>query len=443
MDLNAYIGREIPCGCGKRHYSSLKGIDIGPGAVNRLPEHIKALGYRKVYLITDRNIMKAAGERAAAALTAAGIPWSAVVLEEDEPIPDENAIGRVLVSRPADADLFLAVGSGTVNDLSKYVSCQVGADAMVFASAPSMDGFASTVAALMLNRTKTTLPCRAPVMVIGDTDVLSAAPMRLIAAGLGDTLGKYTCLTDWKLSRLINGEIYCDRVAGMVRESLRTVRDYGGRVKERDPEAVKAVMEALVLTGIAMSFMGNSRPASGCEHHCSHYWEMKTLLEGGTPALHGEQVGVGMILALKLYHALEKEEPDFDALKERPYDREAWTARMRALYGVTAGGIIALEDAAGKNDPAKRNRRLEAMKAQWPEIRRIIREELPPAEEMEDLLRSLSAPVRPTQIGLKPEAAAEAVEAAKELRDRYTLLQILWDLGLTEKYAAMARENAG
>ena len=146
-----------------------------------------------------------------------------------------------------------------------------------------MDGFVSIGAALMLHHVKTTLDAHGPVAVVGDTDILSAAPMHLIAAGLGDTLGKYTCLLDWKLANLINGEYYCKEVVGMVETALKTVRAQSAKVQSRDPEAVKAVTEALVLTGIAMSFVGNSRPASGCEHHLAHYWEMKALMEGRMP----------------------------------------------------------------------------------------------------------------------------------------------------------------
>jgi glycerol-1-phosphate dehydrogenase [NAD(P)+] len=221
----------------------------------------------------------------------------------------------------------------------------------------------------------------------------------------------------------------------MVRTALRTVRAQRAKVQEQDPEAVKAVTEALVLTGIAMSFVGNSRPASGCEHHCAHYWEMKALMEGKTPALHGTQVGVGMILALKLYHRLASEQPDFDAAMRRQYDQEAWAQRMRDLYGAAADGIIALEAKAGKNDITRRNERLAVMKEKWEEIRRTIGEDLPATEEMAGLLRSLGAPTAPEEIDIPAERAREAVIAAKEVRDRYTLLQMLWDLGLAESFA--------
>ena len=435
IDLGSYISREISCSCGHTHFSGVKLIDIDQSALTRLPGHIRDLGYQKVFLVADINTWKAAGEAVSAALAKASIPCESVILNDEEVIPDEKAIGEIMTAYPMGYDLVLGVGSGTLNDLCKFVSHRLGIDYIIFATAPSMDGFVSIGSALMLRHVKTTLDCQGPVAVIGDTDILSAAPMHLIAAGLGDTLGKYTCLLDWKLSHLINGEYYCPEVVGMVETALKTVSEQSAKVESRDPAAIKAVTEALVLTGIAMSFVGNSRPASGCEHHFAHYWEMKMLMDGKTPANHGTQVGVGMILALKLYHKLAKEQPDFEAAMERSFDREAWERRMRECYGIAADGIIALENKAGKNDVAKRNRRLLSMKHHWPEIQRTIEEYLPATGDMIDLLTSLHAPVEVTQMGVPALWAREAVVVAKEVRERYTLLQMLWDLGLAEKYA--------
>ncbi|MBQ9027893.1 MAG: sn-glycerol-1-phosphate dehydrogenase [Lachnospiraceae bacterium] len=435
IDLNSYIDRDIFCSCGRTHFSGVKLIDIDQGAQTRLPGHIRDLGYHKVFLVADINTWKAAGEAVSDALAKASIPCESVILNDEEVIPDEKAIGEIMTAYPIGYDLVLGVGSGTLNDLCKFVSHRLGIDYIIFATAPSMDGFVSIGSALMLRHVKTTLDCQGPVAVIGDTDVLSVAPMHLIAAGLGDTLGKYTCLLDWKLSHLINGEYYCPEVVGMVETALKTVSEQSAKVESRDPAAIKAVTEALVLTGIAMSFVGNSRPASGCEHHFAHYWEMKMLMDGKTPANHGTQVGVGMILALKLYHKLAKEQPDFEAAMERSFDREGWERRMRECYGIAADGIIALENKAGKNDVAKRNRRLLSMKQHWPEIQRTIEEYLPATGDMIDLLTSLHAPVEVTQMGVPAPWAREAVVVAKEVRERYTLLQILWDLGLAEKYA--------
>ena len=435
IDLNSYISREIRCSCGRTHYSGVKHIDIGFGAATRLPALVKEYGYKKTYLIADRNTWPAAGERVAKELDSAGIPHEEVILDYEEAVPDETVIGEIIAAAPMDCDLVIGVGAGVINDLGKFVSHRLGKDYFVYASAPSMDGFVSIGSALMLKHVKTTLDAHGPVAVIGDLDVLKDAPMNLIAAGLGDTLGKYTCLLDWKLSRIINDEYYCEEVVKMVEQALATVNDNSAKVKERDPEAIRALMEALVLTGLAMSFVGNSRPASGCEHHLSHYWEMKSLMKGELPPHHGTQVGVAMIIALRLYHDLAKEQPDFDALRERAYAHEAWKAQMRAHYDAAAEGIIALEEKAGKNNVEERNRRLDVMKAHWAEMQELITSYLPATEDVIRLFRSLEAPVNMKDMGLPDAWAKEGVEIAKEVRERYTLLQLLWDLGLSKSYA--------
>lgn len=330
---------------------------------------------------------------------------------------------------------MLAVGSGTLNDLCKFVSFQMGVDYIIFASAPSMDGFVSVGAALMLNHVKTTMDAHGPVAVIGDTEILAAAPMNMITARLGDTLGKYTCLLDWKLAHIINDEYYCEQVVDMVGQALETVMEQRDKIENRNPEAIKAVTEALVLTGMAMSFVGNSRPASGCEHHLSHYWEMKFIMDGKKPILHGTKVGIGMITALKLYHMLAEENVDFDAAMNKVHDKEAWTSKINECYDIAADGIIALEEKCQKNDVAARNRRLSVIKEKWTMIQKTIKESLPATEEMEKLLISLGAPINPDEIGVSLTLMEDDVQIAKEVRDRYTVLQLLWDLGISERYA--------
>ena len=443
LDLNSYIDREITCSCGHKHYSEVKLIDIDQGAVKRLPEHIKELGYKKIFMVADKNTWAAAGEAAAAELEKAGLVYDKVILDYDEVIPDEHVIGEILAAVVQDSDLILAVGSGTLNDLCKLISYRMGLDYIIYATAPSMDGFVSIGAPVILNHVKTTIDAHGPVAVIGDVDVLSQAPMRLIAAGLGDTLGKYTCLFDWKLSRLINDEYYCEEVVKMVEQAISTVMEYSNDVQNRNPEAIKAVTEALVLTGIAMSFVGNSRPASGCEHHFSHFWEMKAFMHGKYPALHGTQVGVGTIIALKLYHMLENEQVDFAKVKASTFDKEAWIREIHEVYEDAADGIIAVEEKSQKNNIDERNIRLEVIEKNWDKIQSMIREELPQVKDMEDLFAGLNAPINPTQIDVSLDELYESVIYAKEVRPRYTVLQLIWDLGLSKAYAEETRKYFG
>ena len=188
-----------------------------------------------------------------------------------------------------------------------------------------MDGFASSVAALNVDSMKTTFDARPPVAVIGDTGILSTAPYPMIAAGLGDLLGKFTCLCDWKLARIITGEHYCERIVELVERCVQSVLADAPRAKDRDPAVLGDIMEGLVLTGVAMSLYGNSRPASGCEHHISHYWEMIFEQQGRRPVPHGAQVGVGTVLILKLTEAL------LDRLKLTPERIEAMAEGLRQI----------------------------------------------------------------------------------------------------------------
>ncbi len=200
-------------------------------------------------------------------------------------------------------------------------------------------------------------------------------------------------------------------------------------------EAVKAITEALALTGVAMSFVGNSRPASGSEHHLSHYWEMQFQMEGKKPILHGIKVGVGLLTVLNMYGKLAQEKVDFSALKEMKFDKAAWEANVRDCYKDAADGILALEEQCGKNSAEKRQTRLERLAEVWPEMVSMISTELPALEELKQMMVDLGEPVSPQQLGISMKQVKDGIVLAKEVRNRFTILQILWDLGLLEQYA--------
>ncbi len=438
--LQQYLGKEIQCSCGRKHSTDLKKIDIENGALSRLPDHIHTLGYKNVFMVCDVNTWEAAGKQAEEALTQAGIAHNTLVLPDTELVPDEQAVGKVMEAYERGTDLILAVGSGTLNDLCKFVSFQLGLPYMILATAPSMDGFVSVGAALIHNHVKTTYQAHVPEAVLGDPAVLAAAPMEMIVAGLGDILGKYTCLVDWKMAHIIEGEYYCEKIDRMVKESIGIVVEESDGIRRRDEEAVKHLMEALVLSGVAMSFIGNSRPASGSEHHLSHYWEMKFQMEGKKPILHGIKVGVGMIAVTKMYEMLKEEQPDFAAAAQGVPDVEAWKKKVCACYEDAAPGILELEEQCGKNRVENRNRRLAVMEERWQEIRSLIDREIPSHKVMEEMMVSLGEPINPRQIGISSELVRDAVILAKEVRNRFTILQVLWDLGLLDAYAEKIAE---
>lgn len=439
-NLSQYLGKEMNCACGRTHSTNLKKIDIEEGALKRLPQTIGEFGYQNVFMVCDVNTWEAAGKAAEQELADAGISHYVLVFPEKELVPDEQAVGKMMEVYEKGTDLLLAVGSGTINDLCKFVSSQLGLPYMVLGTAPSMDGFVSVGAALIHNHMKTTYQAHVPEAVIGDPEILAAAPMEMIVAGLGDILGKYTCLVDWKMAHLIEGEYYCETIDNMVKESIGIVVKESDGIRRRDKEAVKHLMEALVLSGVAMSFTGNSRPASGSEHHLSHYWEMQFQMEDKKPILHGIKVGVGMLAVIKMYEMLKNEQPDFAAAAKRQPDYEAWKKKVCDCYKEAAPGILELEEECHKNSVENRNKRLSVMEEKWPEIQKLIEKEIPSGSKMKEMMASLGEPVNPAQIGISPELVRDAVILAKEVRNRFTILQVLWDLGLLDEYARKITE---
>ncbi len=431
-----YLNAEFPCSCKRVHQVPVRQVIVEAAALKRLPEVIAQAGRHKPFLLYDSTTYPIAGRITEDILTAAGVDFTHYILEEASPVPDEKAVGSVLMHCGSSCDLIIAVGSGTLNDICRFISYQLKLPYIIAATAPSMDGFASTVAPLIVNHMKTTYEAHAPYAILGDLDLLAAAPKHMIAAGIGDILGKYTSLCDWAIAHLLLGEYHCETIEGMVRRSIKTVLLSTEAAKTGEPRAIRDVMEALVLSGIAMSFAGNSRPASGSEHHIAHYWEMKFLSQGKKPTLHGTEVGIATIAVLKAYELLRERVIDFTAAREKAphYSEVKWEADMIRTYGPAAPSVLRLEKELGKNSPEKVLARLEQSEKHWEEIL-ALSFALPTADRIRDIIRSFGAPSSPAEIGIDRDTFIDSFLVAKELRNRYGLLQLLFDLGLCRELA--------
>ena len=429
--LSTYLDTHFTCDCGKEHYASLKYVSVRKDALEDLPVFAKELGFKSLCLISDKITYDIAGKRCMEILAAAGVKAHMVTLVHTG--FDEATVGELLINMPDDCDLVVAVGTGAINDMTRYFSFRTGRPFFTVATAAPMDGFASSLAVLNINNLKTSIEAQTPTAIIGDTEILKGAPYRMIAAGLGDLLGKSTCLCDWKLAKVINGEHYCEKIVELVEKCVDDVLQVADKAKDRDPKVLGDIMEGLVLTGVAMSLYGNSRPASGCEHHMSHYWEMMFEQAGKRPVPHGTQVGVGTVLILKLVEALRKTNIDFDAARTaaKGYDQAAWEEKIRMAYGPAAQGVIDMEAKAKKNETNARLERIDSMEKNWAEITALL-EALPASETVMDLLKSLDASYLPDQIEVDEEMLRNTFLYCKEVRARYTILQMIWDLGLLD-----------
>lgn len=300
--ISQWAGMEYSCACGKSHKVDIQAIRVGSGVIQELPGILRDLGASHIFLVTDNYTYEAAGRQVEQLLDQAGLAYHKRVFQTETPlVPNEYALGSVLAAMTSQDDMLLAVGSGTLNDVTKYVSARTGIPYVIAATAPSMDGYASTVAPTILDGFKTTLPAVYPAAIVADVDILKDAPMPMLTAGFGDIIGKFTSLADWRLSHQLNGEYYCPEVAGVIEAAVETCAANAQALAQREPQAIQAVTEALILSGLAMGMVGVSRPASGAEHQMAHYWEMDALRRGEEHPLHGNAVGVGTVLAASLY----------------------------------------------------------------------------------------------------------------------------------------------
>lgn len=445
LSIEDLISREWPgCACGRSHATDLQYVKIAPDAIRFLPEALEALHVRKPFVVFDQNTHKAAGRKTLAALSQAGLECR-VFVYEPAPMkmePDETAVGSLTMAFDPACDGIIAVGSGVINDCCKVLAFTAKLPLTVVATAPSMDGYASNASSMIQNHIKVSLYVKCPHAIICDTDIMKDAPLEMLMAGLGDMLAKYISVCEWRISSLVTGEYYCGNIAGLMRASVSKCWGMADRLMDRDPQAVAAVTEGLVVSGIAMSFARISRPASGLEHYFSHLWEMRALARGEESHLHGIQVEVGTVITLHLIEELKKMLPSRERAEAAmaAFSQEKWEEEVRAIFGKIAPSIIEAVKVSGLNDPEKHRARLDRIMAHWPEIIRIMEEELPPAADVLGKMKQLNMPHSPRDLGIDLNETKAAFIGSRVIRDKYLTSTLIWDLGLTEQFEAMLRD---
>lgn len=438
--IEKLIEAPIPCDCGKTHKTEgLKHIAVGAGVINTLPDVLKKLGVKKPFIVTDHNEYIAAGKKTEELLKNAGIPYSIHIIPEKNGkriAPAEFATGSIVLNFDASCDAILCVGSGVMNDLCKVVSAVTGKPSIVVGTAPSMDGYASDNSAMEVNDIKLSLKEVIPAALILDVDIMANAPMHMLHAGLGDMIGKFSALCEWKIAKIVIDEQYCQETANLVKVSLDKIISGSYGVKERNKDSIQSIAEGLILSGIAMAFVGHSRPASGLDHYFSHAWEMMAISRGKECDLHGIQVGIGTLLVLKIYEHLKTIRPTMERVKEKAaqFDEVAWENNIRRVFIDTADDIIAMEKRAKKNAPDGRLTRAKKIIDNWDEILKIA-EEAPSFAEIEKIMKNVGMPTTPQEIGVPKEDVIDAFICSRDIRNKYLLSSVLWDIGYLDEFA--------
>ena len=415
MDLNNIL-TGVKCSCGREHTCSIEKVYIERNAINRLDDICKS--YNNILIVADENTYKAAGENVESVICDKIInkvifPGSTIL------IPDEKAIEKVQDSIDG-VQIIVGIGAGVIQDLCKYVANFAEIPYIIVATAPSMDGYASTGAAMILSGMKESVKSNLPKAIIADTEVLKNAPFEMIQAGYGDIIGKYSALCDWKLSNLINGEYFCEYIYDITYKMIEKTVALAEGIVKRDEESIKTLMDALVVVGIMMSFAGSSRPASGAEHHFSHFFEIVGIVKNEEYFTHGIDVVYSTYVAAKLRESiLERKFPDklFRLLEDE------YKNKMSQIYGEVAQECIALQNKVGNYSA----NRIGIYKEKEAEIRKILAE-MPSHKKIEQLINDVGLNMESYYKMYGEEKIKTAISYAKDLKDRYTVLWLYYDM---------------
>ncbi len=431
--MEQYI-KEKMCICGKEHFADIDDVCSGKNAISRLGDYVRKYAAKRPFLLADKNTFAAAGEKVCQILDSLQLPYSSYIFQCDNLEPNEETVGSMVMHYDVSCDLIIAIGSGVINDIGKILSCTTGNKYIIVATAPSVDGYASATSSMAMDGLKVSLNTRCADVIIGDTDILKTAPDRMLQTGLGDMLAKYVSIAEWRIGNLITGEYYCDKVAQLVRIALKKCVDNAEGLLKREDAAIEAVFEGLVISGVMMTYAGISRPASGVEHYFSHIWDMRALEFGTKADLHGIQCAWGTLQAVKLYEAVKIMTPNVDAAKAyiAAFSYEDWKAELRKFLGNSAETMIQNEAREQKFDKSKHGARLAKIQENWDVIIKILDEELPSYEALAAVMKTVGMPLEPACIDVDRENIQMTFKATKDIRDKYVLSTLAWDLGILE-----------
>ena len=415
MDINNLL-EGIECSCGKKHTCNIKYVYIENNATARLTDICK--NFRNVLVVADENTFSAAGDKTLSALSDKNIK-KIIFSGKEILIPDERAIDTV-EKQLDNTDIIIGIGSGVIQDLCKYVSHFNKVPYIIVATAPSMDGYASDGAAMITGGMKVTYPAGLPLAIVSDTAVIKDAPIEMIKSGYGDIIGKFSALNDWKLSRLINSEYFCDYIYNLTYEQIdQTINSLDG-ILSRDEESIGRLMKALVVIGIMMSFAGSSRPASGSEHHLSHFFEITGIIDGTDYLPHGTDVAYSTFVTAQIREKLfSMKFPD----KIYRQSDEEYENAINSIYKSSAKGCIELQKKVGNYQ----KNRINTYRQNENEIRKILAE-MPTSEKIGNLLSDAGFDINNFCSFYGKDKIRNAVRYAKELKDRYTVLWLYYDL---------------
>jgi glycerol-1-phosphate dehydrogenase [NAD(P)+] len=395
------------CRCGNQHnLIPIEKILVCNEVLKEAAAYMTHKSYKHAVLIADENTYQAAGVTLTKYVAQENIGITICLIQPNEiqdVVADEKSLIQALLEIPKETEVILAVGSGTIHDISRFCSYKMSIPFISIPTAPSVDGFTSMGAPLIINGVKKTFQTTSPIAVFADLEVLMNSPKEMIAAGFGDMLAKYTSLVDWKFDHFVTGEPYCPIVAEITRDALNSCVEYVDKIAKVEEDGVKVLVDALIKSGLAMLMFGQSHPASGGEHHISHYWEMEFLKQKRPAVLHGAKVAISTAILADLYqNELLKVLNNIEDIREDTNIME----RIRE----NLDDIIA------------------------------IYQVIPKSSMLEEWIEKIGGRTRPEQLGIEEELVKLSLTKAHHLRDRFTGLTFLNEVVKAEHVSSNINE---
>jgi glycerol-1-phosphate dehydrogenase [NAD(P)+] len=393
-------------------------------------------GERPAMVVADGNTLRAAGRDVQASFERENRSALPPFVFGDDVYAEERCVQELRQALQGTDAIPVAVGSGTINDLTKLASRQTGRQYLAVATAASMDGYTAYGASITAAGSKQTFDCPAPQAVLADLEVIAAAPPGMNASGYADLLAKVAAGADWLVADALGVEPIDGTVWNTVQHRLKDWVAMPSAVARGEPAALRHLVNGLMMSGFAMQAHRSSRPASGADHQFSHLWDMQHHTHDGVAPSHGFKVGIGTLASVALYEQLLQR--DLSSLDiERAV--AAWPSldelqqRIDGLFGAGELREIAAKETTAKYIPhAALREQLQRLRDVWPDLRRRLTDHLVPLAELRTMLATAGCPTEPEQIGISRPRLRTSYEQALYIRRRYTVLDLAQRTGQFE-----------
>ena len=407
-----------------------KALWMAPGILSQVADLFKEqFPTKHAVVIADNNTYRVAGQSVVNFLRAKGVKQQPPFIFVDANLYAEYTYVDQIIDHLNESNAIpIAVGSGTINDLTKLSAHLTGRPYMSVATAASMDGYTSFGASITADGAKQTFSCPAPKACLADIDIIRDAPPEMTAAGYADLFAKVVAGADWICADMLGIEPIDQQAWEIVQGGLLNALSDPEGIRDRRPEAITKLMEGLMLGGFAMQWTETSRPASGAEHQFSHLWNMEHHLHNGAPVSHGFQVSIATVAITALYEQMLKtplEKLDIsEACRAWPSAEASDQNAIEKFKGTDFPDIGLRETRAKYIDKEQLHKQLELLVQKWPQLKEKLEHQLIPYKKAVHMLKTVGAPVEPEQIGLSRAQLRDTFIRAQLLRRRFTALDI-------------------